>query len=418
MKGVSHLRDSAADADRCCTCIARNENYMNEVTEMFSKVTEDIYYVGVNDHDIDLFEGQYDVPNGMAYNSYVVMDDKVTVFDTVDAHFKDEWLGNLAEVLGDRTPDYLIVQHMEPDHSANIAAFAEQYPETKIVANAMTFNMMKQFFGTDFADRKVMVKDGESLSTGKHTFTFVFAPMVHWPEVMVTYDSTDKVLFSADGFGKFGALDVEEEWACEARRYYIGIVGKYGMMVQKLLAKAATLDIQIICPLHGPILKENLGYYLDLYNTWSSYGVETEGTVIAYTSVYGHTKAAVELLAEKLKEEGCPNVVVNDLARCDMAEAVEDAFRYGKLVLATTTYNAEIFPFMRDFLAEITERGYQNRKVAFIENGTWAPTAAKIMKAAFDKCANITFADTTVTIKSAMTPANEEEIAALAKEMK
>ena len=418
MKGVSHLRDSAADADRCCTCIARNENYMNEVTEMFSKVTEDIYYVGVNDHDIDLFEGQYDVPNGMAYNSYVVMDEKVTVFDTVDAHFKDEWLGNLAEVLDDRTPDYLIVQHMEPDHSANIAAFAEQYPEAKIVANAMTFNMMKQFFGTDFADRKVMVKDGESLSTGKHTFTFVFAPMVHWPEVMVTYDSTDKVLFSADGFGKFGALDVEEEWACEARRYYIGIVGKYGMMVQKLLAKAATLDIQIICPLHGPILKENLGYYLDLYNTWSSYGVETEGTVIAYTSVYGHTKAAVELLAEKLKEEGCPNVVVNDLARCDMAEAVEDAFRYGKLVLATTTYNAEIFPFMRDFLAEITERGYQNRKVAFIENGTWAPTAAKIMKAAFDKCANITFADTTVTIKSAMTPANEEEIAALAKEMK
>lgn len=418
MKGVSHLRDSAADADRCCTCIARNENYMNEVTEMFSKVTEDIYYVGVNDHDIDLFEGQYDVPNGMAYNSYVVMDEKVTVFDTVDAHFTDEWMGNLAEVLGDRTPDYLIVQHMEPDHSANIAAFAEQYPEAKIVANAMTFNMMKQFFGTDFADRKVMVKDGESLSTGKHTFTFVFAPMVHWPEVMVTYDSTDKVLFSADGFGKFGALDVEEEWACEARRYYIGIVGKYGMMVQKLLAKAATLDIQIICPLHGPILKENLGYYLDLYNTWSSYGVETEGTVIAYTSVYGHTKAAVELLAEKLKEEGCPNVVVNDLARCDMAEAVEDAFRYGKLVLATTTYNAEIFPFMRDFLAEITERGYQNRKVAFIENGTWAPTAAKIMKAAFDKCANITFADTTVTIKSAMTPANEEEIAALAKEMK
>lgn len=385
---------------------------------MFSKVTEDIYYVGVNDHDIDLFEGQYDVPNGMAYNSYVVMDEKVTVFDTVDAHFTDEWMGNLAEVLGDRTPDYLIVQHMEPDHSANIAAFAEQYPEAKIVANAMTFNMMKQFFGTDFADRKVMVKDGESLSTGKHTFTFVFAPMVHWPEVMVTYDSTDKVLFSADGFGKFGALDVEEEWACEARRYYIGIVGKYGMMVQKLLAKAATLDIQIICPLHGPILKENLGYYLDLYNTWSSYGVETEGTVIAYTSVYGHTKAAVELLAEKLKEEGCPNVVVNDLARCDMAEAVEDAFRYGKLVLATTTYNAEIFPFMRDFLAEITERGYQNRKVAFIENGTWAPTAAKIMKAAFDKCANITFADTTVTIKSAMTPANEEEIAALAKEMK
>ncbi|HIX72591.1 MAG TPA: MBL fold metallo-hydrolase [Candidatus Anaerobutyricum stercoripullorum] len=385
---------------------------------MFSKVTEDIYYVGVNDHQIDLFEGQYVVPNGMAYNSYVVMDEKIAVFDTVDAHFTDEWLANMAEVLGDRTPDYLIVQHMEPDHSANIANFAAKYPEAKIVANAMTFNMMKQFFGTDFADRKVMVKDGESLSTGKHTFTFVFAPMVHWPEVMVTYDSTDKVLFSADGFGKFGALDVEEEWACEARRYYIGIVGKYGAMVQKLLAKAAALDIQIICPLHGPVLTENLGYYLDLYNTWSSYGVESEGTVIAYTSVYGHTKAAVELLAQKLTEEGCPKVVVNDLARCDMAEAVEDAFRYGKLVLATTTYNADIFPFMRNFLAEITERGYQNRKVAFVENGTWAPTAAKVMKAAFDKSANITFADTTVTIKSAMNEANKEQIAALAKEMK
>ncbi|MBS6723042.1 MAG: FprA family A-type flavoprotein [Clostridiales bacterium] len=385
---------------------------------MFSKVTEDIYYVGVNDHQIDLFEGQYVVPNGMAYNSYVVMDEKIAVFDTVDAHFTDEWLANMAEVLGDRTPDYLIVQHMEPDHSANIANFAAKYPEAKIVANAMTFNMMKQFFGTDFADRKVMVKDGETLSTGKHTFTFVFAPMVHWPEVMVTYDSTDKVLFSADGFGKFGALDVEEEWACEARRYYIGIVGKYGAMVQKLLAKAAALDIQIICPLHGPVLTENLGYYLDLYNTWSSYGVESEGTVIAYTSVYGHTKAAVELLAQKLTEEGCPKVVVNDLARCDMAEAVEDAFRYGKLVLATTTYNADIFPFMRNFLAEITERGYQNRKVAFMENGTWAPTAAKVMKAAFDKSANITFADTTVTIKSAMNEANKEQIAALAKEMK
>ena len=385
---------------------------------MFSKVTEDIYYVGVNDHQIDLFEGQYVVPNGMAYNSYVVMDEKIAVFDTVDAHFTDEWLANMAEVLGDRTPDYLIVQHMEPDHSANIANFAAKYPEAKIVANAMTFNMMKQFFGTDFADRKVMVKDGETLSTGKHTFTFVFAPMVHWPEVMVTYDSTDKVLFSADGFGKFGALDVEEEWACEARRYYIGIVGKYGAMVQKLLAKAAALDIPIICPLHGPVLTENLGYYLDLYNTWSSYGVESEGTVIAYTSVYGHTKAAVELLAQKLTEEGCPKVVVNDLARCDMAEAVEDAFRYGKLVLATTTYNADIFPFMRNFLAEITERGYQNRKVAFMENGTWAPTAAKVMKAAFDKSANITFADTTVTIKSAMNEANKEQIAALAKEMK
>ena len=385
---------------------------------MFSKVTEDIYYVGVNDHQIDLFEGQYVVPNGMAYNSYVVMDEKVVVFDTVDAHFKDEWLANVAEVLDGRKPDYLIIQHMEPDHSANIAAFAEAYPEVKIVANAIAFNMVKQFFGTDFADRRLVVKDGETLSSGKHTFTFVFAPMVHWPEVMVTYDSADKVLFSADGFGKFGALDVEEEWACEARRYYIGIVGKYGLMVQKLLQKASALDIQVICPLHGPVLKENLGYYLDLYNTWSSYGVETEGTVIAYTSVYGNTRKAVELLAKKLEEEGCPKVVVNDLARCDMAEAVEDAFRYGKMVLASTTYNAEVFPFMRDFLAEITERGYQNRKVAFIENGTWAPTAAKVMKAAFDKSANITFADTTVTIKSAMTPANEEEIAALAKEMK
>ncbi len=385
---------------------------------MFSKVTEDIYYVGVNDHQIDLFEGQYVVPNGMAYNSYVVMDEKVVVFDTVDAHFKDEWLANVAEVLDGRKPDYLIIQHMEPDHSANIAAFAEAYPEVKIVANAMAFNMVKQFFGTDFADRRLVVKDGETLSSGKHTFTFVFAPMVHWPEVMVTYDSADKVLFSADGFGKFGALDVEEEWACEARRYYIGIVGKYGLMVQKLLQKASALDIQVICPLHGPVLKENLGYYLDLYNTWSSYGVETEGTVIAYTSVYGNTRKAVELLAKKLEEEGCPKVVVNDLARCDMAEAVEDAFRYGKMVLASTTYNAEVFPFMRDFLAEITERGYQNRKVAFIENGTWAPTAAKVMKAAFDKSANITFADTTVTIKSAMTPVNEEEIAALAKEMK
>lgn len=385
---------------------------------MFSKVTEDIYYVGVNDHQIDLFEGQYVVPNGMAYNSYVVMDEKVVVFDTVDAHFKDEWFANVAEVLDGRKPDYLIIQHMEPDHSANIAAFAEAYPEVKIVANAMAFNMVKQFFGTDFADRRLVVKDGETLSSGKHTFTFVFAPMVHWPEVMVTYDSADKVLFSADGFGKFGALDVEEEWACEARRYYIGIVGKYGLMVQKLLQKASALDIQVICPLHGPVLKENLGYYLDLYNTWSSYGVETEGTVIAYTSVYGNTRKAVELLAKKLEEEGCPKVVVNDLARCDMAEAVEDAFRYGKMVLASTTYNAEVFPFMRDFLAEITERGYQNRKVAFIENGTWAPTAAKVMKAAFDKSANITFADTTVTIKSAMTPANEEEIAALAKEMR
>ena len=381
-------------------------------------VTKDIYYVGVNDHQIDLFEGQYDVPNGMAYNSYVVMDDKITVFDTVDARFKDEWLANLAEVLGDRTPDYLIVQHMEPDHSANILNFAIAYPDAKIVANTKTFGMMKQFFGTDFYHRRVVVKDGETLSTGKHSFTFVFAPMVHWPEVMVTYDSCDKVLFSADGFGKFGALDVEEDWACEARRYYIGIVGKYGPMVQNLLKKAATLDIQIICPLHGPVLTENLGYYINLYDIWSSYGVETEGTLICYTSVYGNTKKAVELLAEQLEAEGCPKVVVNDLARCDMAEAVEDAFRYGKIILATTTYNGDIFPFMREFIEHLTERGYQNRKIGLIENGTWAPQAAKIMKSKFEKSKNITFADTTVSIRSAMTNQNKVEILSLEKEMK
>ncbi|MDO5146848.1 MAG: FprA family A-type flavoprotein [Eubacteriales bacterium] len=385
---------------------------------MWNKVTEDIYYVGVNDHKIDLFEGQYIVPNGMAYNSYVVMDEKVTIFDTVDAKFTKEWMTNLSEVLGDREPDYLVVQHMEPDHSANIAHFADAYPNAKIVANAKTFAMIKQFFGTDYPDRQMVVKDGETLTTGTHTFTFVFAPMVHWPEVMVTYDAADKTLFSADAFGKFGALDVEEEWDCEARRYYIGIVGKYGMMVQMLLKKAAALDIQVICPLHGPVLKENLEHYLNLYHIWSSYDVESEGTVIAYTSVYGNTKKAVELLAEKLKEEGCPKVVVNDLARCDMAEAVEDAFRYGKMVLATTTYNAEIFPFMREFLADLVERGYQNRKIAFIENGSWAPQAAKIMKAAFEKSKNITYASQTVTLLSAMTPENEEQIARLAKEMK
>lgn len=381
-------------------------------------VTKDIYYVGVNDHEIDLFEGQYDVPNGMAYNSYVVMDEKVTVFDTVDARFKDEWLANLAEVLGDRKPDYLVVQHMEPDHSANILNFAIAYPDAKIVANTKTFGMMKQFFGTDFYHRQIVVKDGESLCTGKHTFTFVFAPMVHWPEVMVTYDSCDKVLFSADGFGKFGALDVEEDWACEARRYYIGIVGKYGPMVQNLLKKAATLDIQIICPLHGPVLTENLGYYINLYDIWSSYSVESEGTLICYTSVYGNTKKAVEFLAEQLEAEGCPKVVVNDLARCDMAEAVEDAFRYGKIILATTTYNGDIFPFMREFIDHLTERGYQNRKIAFVENGTWAPQAAKIMKSKFDKSKNITFADTTVSIRSAMSEQNKVEILSLAKEMK
>ena len=382
------------------------------------KVTDDIIYIGVNDHDIDLFEGQYDVPNGMAYNSYVVLDDKITVFDTVDARFGKEWLENLREATGDRKPDYLIVQHMEPDHSANIAEFAKAYPEAVIVGNAKTFTYISQFFGEDYADRRLVVKNMEELNTGKHTFQFVFAPMVHWPEVMLTYDKKDKVLFSADAFGKFGALDVEEDWACEARRYYIGIVGKYGKMVQNVLKKAAGLDIETICPLHGPVLKEDLAYYLGLYQTWSSYGVETEGTAIFYTSVYGHTKEAVMLLAEKLEQEGCPKVVVNDLAREDMAECVEDAFRYGNIVLATTTYNAEIFPFMREFIADLVERDFQNRKIGLIENGTWAPAAAKIMKAAFEKSKNITFADQVVTIKSAMTEENKAEIAALAKEMK
>ena len=382
------------------------------------KVTEDIIDVGVNDHEVDLFEGQYDVPNGMAYNSYVVLDEKVAVFDTVDAHFKDEWLANLEEAFEGRTPDYLIVQHMEPDHAANIANFAEKYPEAKIVGNAKTFPMMKQFFGTDFADRQVIVKEGETLSTGKHNLTFVMAPMVHWPEVMMTYDTTDKIFFSADAFGKFGALDVEEEWDCEARRYYIGIVGKYGPMVQKLFGKVGSLEIKAICPLHGPVLTENLEHYLNLYNIWSSYQVETEGTVIAYTSVYGNTKKAVELLAEKLKEEGCPKVVVTDLARDDMAEAVEDAFRYGKLILATTTYNGDIFPFMKEFINHLTERNYQNRMIGFVENGSWTPMAAKIMKAAFEKSKNITFADTTVTIRSAVDETSEAQIAALAKEMK
>ena len=382
------------------------------------KVTEDIIYVDVNDHEVDLFEGQYDVPNGMAYNSYVVLDEKVAVFDTVDAHFKDEWLANLEEAFEGRTPDYLIVQHMEPDHAANIANFAEKYPEAKIVGNAKTFPMMKQFFGTDFADRQVIVKEGETLSTGKHNLTFVMAPMVHWPEVMMTYDTTDKIFFSADAFGKFGALDVEEEWDCEARRYYIGIVGKYGPMVQKLFGKVGSLEIKAICPLHGPVLTENLEHYLNLYNIWSSYQVETEGTVIAYTSVYGNTKKAVELLAEKLKEEGCPKVVVTDLARDDMAEAVEDAFRYGKLILATTTYNGDIFPFMKEFINHLTERNYQNRMIGFVENGSWTPMAAKIMKAAFEKSKNITFADTTVTIRSAVDETSEAQIAALAKEMK
>ena len=381
------------------------------------KITNDIMYVGVNDHELDLFEGQYDVPNGMAYNSYMVLDEKITVFDSVDENFKDEWLGNISEVLGDTQPDYLIVQHMEPDHSANISAFAEKYPNAKIVGNAKTFKMIEQFFGVDFADRQVIVKDGETLCTGKHTFTFIFAPMVHWPEVMTTYDSTDKVLFSADGFGKFGALDVEEDWACEARRYYFGIVGKYGAQVQGLLKKAAALDIEIICPLHGPVLSENLDYYLGLYNTWSSYGVESDGVVIAYTSVYGNTKKAVEKLEEKLKEKGCPKVAVNDLARCDMAEAVEDAFRYGKIILATTTYNGDIFPFMREFIENLVERGFKNKTVGFVENGSWAPLATKVMKEMLGNCKNLTFTEANVKILSAPKGHNEEEIEALAEEI-
>ena len=381
------------------------------------EITNDIKYVGVNDHEVDLFEGQYVVENGMAYNSYVIMDDKIAVMDTVDQHFKHEWLDNLQNVLGSRRPDYLIVQHMEPDHAANIANFMNVYTETTIVSSAKAFTMMKQFFGTDFADRQIVIKEGDTLSLGKHTLAFVAAPMVHWPEVMVTYDAYDKVLFSADGFGKFGALDVEEDWACEARRYYIGIVGKYGKQVQNLLKKAATLDIQTICPLHGPILKENLGYYLNLYNIWSSYAVEEEGIVIAYTSVYGHTKKAVELLADKLRAKGCPKVVVNDLARCDMAEAVEDAFRYSKLVLATTTYNAGIFPFMRDFIEHLTERDYQNRTVAFIENGSWAPLAAKTMKKMFEGSKRLTYTDTTVCIKSALSEESSAQLEDLANEL-
>ena len=380
-------------------------------------ITDDIRYVGVNDHDVDLFEGQYVVENGMAYNSYVIMDEQIAVMDTVDGNFTDEWLKNIADVIGDRKPSYLIVQHMEPDHSANIANFLELYKDAKVVATAKAFVMMKQFFGTDYPERQIVVKEGDTLSLGAHTLTFVLAPMVHWPEVMVTYDSKDRVLFSADAFGKFGALDVDEDWACEARRYYFGIVGKYGVQAQALLKKAAGLDIQTICALHGPILKENLGYYLDLYNTWSSYGVESEGVVIAYTSVYGNTKKAVELLADKLTALGCPKVTVTDLARDDMAEAVEDAFRYGKLVLATTTYNGDIFPFMKTFIEHLTERGYRNRTIGLIENGSWAPTAAKTMLKMFEGSKNLTFTDTTVTIKSAVNAENEAQIAALAEEL-
>ena len=380
-------------------------------------ITDDIRYVGVNDHNIDLFEGQYVVENGMAYNSYVIMDEQIAVMDTVDGNFTDEWLKNISDVIGDRKPSYLIVQHMEPDHSANIANFLDLYKDAKVVATAKAFVMMKQFFGTDYPERQIVVKEGDTLSLGTHTLTFVLAPMVHWPEVMVTYDSKDKVLFSADAFGKFGSLDVEEDWTCEARRYYVGIVGKYGVQAQALLKKAAGLDIQTICALHGPILKENLGYYLDLYNTWSSYGVESEGVVIAYTSVYGNTKKAVELLADKLTALGCPKVTVTDLARDDMAEAVEDAFRYGKLVLATTTYNGDIFPFMKTFIEHLTERGYRNRTIGLIENGSWAPTAAKTMLKMFEGSKNLTFTDTTVTIKSAVNTENEAQIAALAEEL-
>ena len=380
-------------------------------------VTEDIRYIGVNDHDVDLFEGQYTVENGMSYNSYVILDEKVAVMDTVDAHFGVEWLQNLETELNGRRPDYLVVQHMAPDHSANIAVFMETYPEAQIVSSAKAFVMMQQFFGTDFPERKVVVGEGSTLKLGRHTLTFVTAPMVHWPEVIVTYDSTDKVLFSADGFGKFGALDVEEDWADEARRYYIGIVGKYGAQVQALLKKAAALDIAIICPLHGPVLNENLGYYLDKYNTWSSYAVEDEGVVIAYTSIYGHTKEAVEELAEKLNQRGCPNVVVADLARCDMAEAVADAFRYSKLVLATTTYNATIFPHMQNFIDHLTARNYQGRTVGMIENGAWAPMAAKVMKKMLETSKNLTYTDTTVTVKCALNDASRAQIDALADEL-
>lgn len=380
-------------------------------------ITKDIKYIGVNDHDIDLFEGQYVVENGMAYNSYVIVDDKIAVMDTVDARFRHEWLDNLADVLDGRKPDYLIVQHMEPDHSANVMSFVAAYPEVKVVASAKAFAMMGQFFGDELGERQIVISEGSTLELGKHTLNFVAAPMVHWPEVMVTYDSYDKVLFSADGFGKFGALDADEDWACEARRYYFGIVGKYGVQVQKLLQKASKLDIEKICPLHGPILTENLGYYLGLYNTWSSYAVESEGIVIAYTSVYGNTKKAVEILADKLRANGCTKVVVNDLARCDMAEAVEDAFRYGKLVLATTTYNADIFPFMRTFIESLTEREYKNRTVAFIENGTWAPLAAKIMKGMFEKSKNINFVEPVVHIRSALNAASTAELDELSKEL-
>ena len=381
------------------------------------KITADVKYIGVNDREIDLFEGQYIVPEGMAYNSYAVIDEKIAIMDSVDAGFTSEWLANIETALEGRKPDYLIVQHMEPDHSASIKHFADAYPQATIVSSSKAFVMMKNFFGTDFAERQLVVGEGDKLTLGRHELTFVTAPMVHWPEVIVTYDRTDKILFSADGFGKFGALDAQEDWACEARRYYIGIVGKYGAQVQALLKKASALDIEIICPLHGPVLSENLGYYINLYDIWSSYRAEEEGVMIAYTSVYSNTKKAVMLLEEKLKALGCPKVVVNDLARCDMAEAVEDAFRYSKLVLATTTYNADIFPFMREFINHLTERGYQNRTVGMIENGTWAPMAVKVMKGMLEKSKNLTYTETNVKIMSALNAESEAQLDALAKEL-
>ena len=381
------------------------------------QITKDVKYVGVNDRKIDLFEGQYEVPNGMAYNSYVVLDEKIAVFDTVDKNFKDEWLKNIENVLKGRTPDYLIVQHMEPDHSANIFEFIKSYPTAKIVSSQKSFAMMKNFFGTDFSENQMIVGDGATLSLGEHELAFVAAPMVHWPEVIMAYDKKDKILFSADAFGKFGTTDTDEDWACEARRYYFGIVGKYGVQVQNTLKKLLGFEIQTICPLHGVVLKEDLRYYFDLYNTWSSYGVESEGVMIAYTSVYGNTKKAVELLKEKLEENGCKKVVLNDLARCDMAEAVEDAFRYGKIVLATTTYNTEIFPFMREFISTLVEHNFQNRMVAFIENGSWAPMATKVMKGMLEKCKNLRYAETQVKILSALNTESAGQVCDLAKEL-
>lgn len=380
-------------------------------------VSEDIRYIGVNDKEIDLFEGQYVVPNGMAYNSYVILDEKIAVMDTVDAHFGEEWLQNMKTALQGRTPDYLIVQHMEPDHSANVLNFTKVYPDAQVVSTEKAFVMMKNFFGTDFAERKMVVGEGDTLSLGKHQLTFTLAPMVHWPEVMMTYESQEKVLFSADAFGKFGALDVDEDWACEARRYYIGIVGKYGVQVQNVLKKAAALDIQTICPLHGPILKENLGYYLNLYQIWSSYQTESEGVMIAYTSVYGNTKQAVLELEAALKAKGCEKVVVTDLARCDMAEAVEDAFRYGKFVLATITYNGDIFPFMSDFIHRLVEHNFQNKQIGFIENGSWAPTAAKVMRTMLEKSKNLVYTDTTVCMMSALNEESRAQIQSLADEL-